>query len=135
MGRAVFACGSELADNSRFDDSPSPHAWSKHDAVLRVGIGVSELERKDAFAVFKDGRVCTADGTVSMCGEEDGPAMETRHRKEEVQDGMIQDLKTQVSTLQEQLTSVTTELANLKTQMVQVAAMLGVTPPGANQTA
>ena len=53
-----------LADNARFPDSPAPHAWSKHDAVLRVGVGESDLERRDAFAVLKDGRVCTADGTV-----------------------------------------------------------------------
>jgi hypothetical protein len=56
----------------------SPHAWSKHDAVLRVGVGASDLERKDAFAVLKDGRVCTADGTIGKCGEEDGPAAKSR---------------------------------------------------------
>ena len=138
MSQLSIACcppGSELTDNSRFDDSPSPHAWSKHDAVLRVGIGTSEYERRDAFTVFKDGRVCTADGTVSRCGDEDGPAAASRHRREEVQADVIEELKTQVTTLRDQLTSVSGELADLKAQMVQVTAMLGVAPPANDRVA
>ena len=95
----VFGRYNALADNSRFDDSPSPHAWSKHDAVLRVGVGSSTLERRDAFAVLKDGRVCTADGTVGKCGEEDGPAAKSRERKELLQADAIRTLKTEVKTL------------------------------------
>ena len=136
---------SALADNSCFDDSPSPHAWSKHDAVMRVGVGTSDLDRKDAFAVLKDGRVCTADGTVSKCGEEDGPAAKSRERKELVQADTIRELRAEVKALARSLTSsaaeltdlkaqmtfltsVPAELAELKAQMAQLSAVLSVPP-------
>ena len=134
-----------LADDSRFKDSPSPHAWSKHDALLRVGVGTSELDRKDAFAVLKDGRVCTADGTIGKCGEEDGPAAKSRERRELVQAETIRDLRAEVKALTRQgakaaeelaelraqmaaLTNLPAELAELKAQVAQMAAVLAVTP-------
>ena len=64
----------------QWEDAPSAKRWSKHDAAFRVGVGTGVDDRKDALTVFKDGRVCTADGMVSRCGEEDG--MEALHRRE-----------------------------------------------------
>ena len=66
----VFGRFNALADDSRFKDSPSPHAWSKHDALLRVGVG-TKLDRKDASRCSRTARG-TADGTIGKCGEEDG---------------------------------------------------------------
>ena len=141
----VFGRFNALADDSRFKDSPSPHAWSKHDALLRVGVGTSELDRKDAFAVLKDGRVCTADGTIGKCGDEDGPAAKSRERRELVQAETIRDLRAEVKALTRQgakaaeelaelkaqmaaLTNLPAELAELKAQMAQMAAVLAVAP-------
>lgn len=110
-----------------------------------MGVGTGDLDRRDAFAVLKDGRVCTADGTISKCGEEDGPAAKSREHKELLQAQTIRDLRAEVRVLTRSLTSTSTELTDLKTQMafltnlpaelaelkaqmVQVSALLGVPP-------
>ena len=125
----MFACGSELADNSRFDDSPSPSAWSTHDALFRVGIGKSEDDRQDAFTVYKDGRVCTADGTVSKCGDEDEVAAAARRKKEESQRQAIEELQAEVKALklelkrqQDQMDRVLNKLRNVPALNLEMAA-------------
>ena len=109
---------------SRFDDSPSPHAWTKHDAVLRVGVGTSEADRKDALTVFKDGRVCTADGTVSRCGDTN-EGREDLRAKEAAKDAVVEELRTEVVNLK-------AELTQMKATMSQLATALGVMPPGSS---
>ena len=89
--------GSELAE-TRYEDTPAAKAWNKHDAVLRVGIGSSEVDRKDALTVFKDGRVCTAEGMVSRCGEEQFEA-ETRREREAALPGEVDALQSKVAAL------------------------------------
>ena len=109
---------------SRFDDSPSPHAWTKHDAVLRVGVGTSEADRKDALTVFKDGRVCTADGMVSRCGDTN-EGREALRAKEAAKDAVVEELRTEVEALK-------AELAQMKATMGQLATALGVMAPGSS---
>ena len=101
--------------------------------------------RIDAFAVLKDGRVCTAEGTIGQCGEEDGPAAKSRERRELVQAETIRDLRAEVKALTRQgakaaeelaelkaqmaaLTNLPAELAELKAQVAQMAAVLAVAP-------
>ena len=106
---------------SRFDDSPSPHAWTKHDAVLRVGVGTGEIDRKDAFTVFKDGRVCTADGTVSRCSDTN-EVNEAVRAEEAAKDAILEELRTEVGDLK-------AEMTQMKATMSQMAAALGIPPP------
>ena len=135
FAEVVLGRYNELSDRA-FADSPSPHAWSPHDAVLRVGIGNSESDRKDALTVFKDGRVCTADGMVSRCGDEDHVAADGRRAKEEALTSIVDELQAKVQALEAQVTTLRADRDTLradrdemKAWMNRVAVQLGVEPP------
>lgn len=87
-----------------------------------MGVGTSTADRKDALTVFKDGRVCTADGMVSRCGDEDGVAAEAVRAKEAATDGIVEELRTEMAALQ-------AEVTQMKATMTQMAAMIGAPPP------
>ena len=96
-GEVVVGQYNQLS-HSRFADSPSVKAWSRHDAAFRVGVGTSADDRKDALTVFKDGRVCTAQGMVSRCGEEQFAA-EARRAREAALPGEVDELKGKVAAI------------------------------------
>ena len=92
--------------------------------MLRVGVGTSEADRKDALTVFKDGRVCTADGMVSRCGDTN-EGREALRAKEAAKDAVVEELRTEVEALK-------AELAQMKATMGQLATALGVMAPGSS---
>ena len=118
---------------SRFDDSPNSHGWTRHDAVLRVGIGSSEADRKDALTVYKDGRVCTADGFVSKCGDTNEGAAERDELqkasvdKEAAKDALVEELRGEVQSLKAdvaQMEALKTDVAQMKASMSQMSETL-----------